>query len=276
MIEVRKANGEREVFSEEKVLNSIKRAGIPDSAQQHVLKEIQSKIYNNIPTFEIYQIIMDALARSEQPYSTARYSLKQSIMMLGPTGYPFEDFIARVLESKGYSTLTRQVLEGRCVNHEIDVIAEKDGHKTLVEAKFHNNPGTRTDVHVALYMRSRFEDVKDKFNFDDVWIVTNTKTTLDANTYATCSGINIISWNYPDGDSLRDMIEESNLHPITMLTHLSAHQKLKFLENGVIICSDLLDKPQLLDGIGLSHNEKEATLAELRFICDTSHHNGRV
>jgi len=267
MTQVKKANGEFEQFSEDKVLSSIKRAGIPKELQDSVLSEVKSKLYNNIPTFEIYQIIIDSLSRTEQPYATARYSLKQAIMLLGPTGYPFEDFVAKVLESQGYSTQTRQVLEGRCVNHEVDVIAEKEGQKILVEAKFHNNPGTRSDVHVALYMKSRFEDLKDRFKFDEAWIVTNTKTTLDANTFAYCSGLKIISWNYPEGNSLRDMIERSTLHPITMLTRLSAAQKLKLLEDGIIICHDILDKPQVLDVIGLTHEEKKDTLSELEFIC---------
>ncbi len=272
MIQVQKANGEHEPFSEIKVLSSIRRAGVPREIEDKVLEEIKKKLYDNIPSFEIYQTIIDALSKTEQPYSRARYSLKQGIYLLGPTGYPFEDFIAKVLESQGFNTQTRQILEGRCVNHEVDVIAEKEGKKILVEAKFHNSPGTRSDVHVALYMKSRFEDLKDRLKFDEAWIITNTKTTLDANTFATCSGLKIISWNYPEGESLRDMIEQSNLHPITMLTQLSAQQKLKLLEDGVIICKDLLKNPGRLDVIGLTKSEKDNTLAELAFICQTPHH----
>lgn len=269
MVQVIKATGEKEEFSSDKVLNSIRRAGIPRNVEQHVLSAIESKLYENIPTFEIYQIIMDAMSASEQPYSKSRYSLKQAIMMLGPSGYPFEDFIGKVMEAKGYTTLTRQILEGRCVNHEIDVIAENDHEKILVEAKFHNNPGTRSDVHVALYMKSRFDDLKDRFHFDEAWIVTNTKTTLDATTFAQCSGIKIISWNYPEGESLREMVENAKLHPITMLTTLTAQHKLKLLEKQIIICKDLEANPSFLDMIGLSHEQKKETLAELKFICDT-------
>ena len=161
MTQVKKANGEFEQFSEDKVLSSIRRAGIPKELQDNVLSEVKSK----------------------------------------------------------------------------------------------------------LYMKSRFEDLKDRFKFDEAWIVTNTKTTLDANTFAYCSGLKIISWNYPEGNSLRDMIERSTLHPITMLTRLSAAQKLKLLEDGIIICHDILDKPQVLDVIGLTHEEKKDTLSELEFIC---------
>jgi len=144
------------------------------------------------------EFITNALANSKEPYSKARYSLKQSIMLLGPTGYPFEDFMGRIFVEHGFKVQTRQVLNGRCVTHEVDVIAEKEGKKILVEAKFHNNPGTRSDVQVPMYVKSRFEDLKDRYKFDEAWIATNTKTTIDADTYAHCSGMHIISWNSPE------------------------------------------------------------------------------
>jgi hypothetical protein len=211
---------------------------------------------------------MEALSKSEQPYSRARYSLKQAIMLLGPTGYPFEDFIGEVLQAHGYTTQTRQLLTGKCVTHEVDVVAEKQGEKAMVEAKFHNNSGTRSDVRVALYVKARFDDVKERYGFTKAWLVTNTKTTLDANAYATCSGMNVISWNYPDKGSLRDLIEESQLHPITMLTTISAQQKLKLLQNHIVMCRNLLDNTHHLDTLGLSHQQKEDTLAELKYVCD--------
>src|SRR5205085_12654308 len=106
--------------------------------------------------------------------------------MLGPTGYPFEDFIARILQSFGYSTKVRQFLMGKCVSHEIDIVAEKSGKSCMIEAKFHNNPGIRSEIHVALYTQARFQDVKLRNTLDSAWLVTNTKTTVDANTYALC------------------------------------------------------------------------------------------
>lgn len=276
MVQVIKANHEKEQFSEEKVINSIRRAGVPTHLQEQVLAEIKSKLYENIPTFEIYQIIMDALSRSEQPYSRTRYSLKQAIMMLGPTGYPFEDFISRVLEEEGYMVQTRQVMMGKCVNHEIDVIAQKGQNKAMIETKFHNNPGTRSDVKVALYVKSRFEDVKDKHGFTEAWVITNTKTTLDANAYAECSGMKVMSWNYPEGSSLRELVEKLNLQPITLLTTLSANQKLKLLEKHIIVCRDLNAERNVLKTLGLSHEEEKETINELRYISERHPQEDRI
>lgn len=271
MLNVIKADGSIEPFSEAKVISSIKRAGIPEVLQKRVLQSIEDKIYDNIPTYDIFGFITDALAHSDEPFSKAKYSLKQAIMLLGPTGYPFEDFIGRILEEHHYQVQTRQVLNGRCVDHEIDVIAQKKDLKVLVEAKFHNNSGTRSDVHVALYVKSRFEDLKDRYNFNEAWVVTNTKTTIDANTYANCSGMKMISWNYPDKGSLRDMIEDNHLHPVTMLTTLSSKQKAQLMAHHVVLCKDVTGDESLLDPLSLSHEEKLNTLGEIKYILSNSH-----
>jgi hypothetical protein len=273
MVQVVKADGTREPFSEEKVLHSIKRAGGPPELQQKVLSSIKQKIYDNIPTHDIYSFVTDELAHSDQPFSKARYSLKQAIMMLGPTGYPFEDFIGRVLQDYGYTAQTRQLLMGKCVMHEIDVVAQKDAKKILVEAKFHNNSGTRSEVQVPLYVNSRFEDLKEKDNFDEAWLVTNTKATTDAIAYAACVGMKVISWNYPENGSLRDMIEEKNLHPITMLTTLSLPQKAHLMANHIIICKDILDNEKLLHILDLGSDARKQVLSELSYIVSTHDHS---
>jgi len=107
-------------------------------------------------------------------------------MELGPTGYPFEDFVTEILKAKGYVTQTRSILLGKCVSHEIDVIAQKNAEKIMVEAKYHNAPGIHTDVHVSLYTKARFDDLKEKYQFSQPWLFTNTKITPDALAYALC------------------------------------------------------------------------------------------
>ncbi len=267
MYHVFKADGSKEAFSEEKVLDSIRRARIPQINQSEVLNHVKSKLYDGISTAEIYRHITEFLDRSPHPYVTSRYNLKGAIMMLGPTGYPFEDFIAKLLTELGYQTKVRQILSGKCVSHEIDVIAQKDGRTSMIEAKFHNSPGTRSEIHVALYTEARFHDVKARNELDDAWIVTNTKTTIDANSYALCSGIKIISWNYPEGGSLRDLIEKARLHPITALASLSQTNKAALLENHITMCKEINSNNAILDMLPLSKEEREKTLAEVEYIC---------
>ncbi len=188
-------------------------------------------------------------------------------MQLGPTGYPFEDFVSKLLETQGYTTRVRQILSGKCVSHEIDIIAEKNGRTTMIEAKFHNSSGVRSEVHVALYTQARFEDVSVRNRIDEAWLVTNTKTTIDANTYAQCAGMHILSWDYPEGEGLRDLIERSRLHPVTMLTTLAQSQKMTLLENHIVLCKDILHKPELLDILYLSKQDHEKLMTEVATIC---------
>jgi hypothetical protein len=267
MFSVIKADGKKEYFSEEKLIASIKRARIPQLLQREVLEHIKSKMYDGISTAEIYQHILEFLETAPHPYSQTRYSLKESIMMLGPTGYPFEDFIAKILESFGYKTKVRQILAGKCVTHEIDIVADKDDKTSMIEAKFHNNPGIKSEIHVALYTYARFQDVKERNKIDRAWIVTNTKTTTDANTYAQCMGMKIISWSYPEGESLRDLIERSGLHPVTILTSLSHANKMTLLERHIVVCKDIQQNPSLLDTLPMSKEERAKTLQEVQVIC---------
>lgn len=269
MIHVIKADRRYEPFSDQKVMDSIRRARIPQSLQSEVLTHVKSKLYDGISTAEIYQHIMEFLDTSK-PYVKARYSLKESIMQLGPSGYPFEDFVSKLLESQGYKTQVRQVLSGRCVTHEVDILAEKDGRTMAIEAKFHNSPGTRSEIQVALYTHARYEDIKFRNPVHESWIVTNTKTTVDANTYAQCVGMKVISWDYPAGNSLREMIERSGLQPITMVTTLSQSQKMTLLENHVVLCRDVLEHPDLLDMLFLSKLDRDRVLIEVKGLCDES------
>lgn len=274
MIYVTKANGQKENFSEDKLRHSIRRAGINPGLEKQVLDHINKKLYDGIPTTEIYHHITEFLGSSPEPYTKTRYSLKQAIMDLGPTGYPFEDYISKLLQKEGYATQTRQLKQGTCVTHEIDVIAEKNTvipTKIMVEAKFHNTLGIQTNVHVPMYTWARFQDTKDKHGFTEVWVVTNTKATADAIAYAHCMNMGIITWSYPEGKSLRDLVNQYTLFPITSLTSLSQTFKQKLLEQGIVLCEDICKNHSLLDTIDIDHKAKEQVIQEVSFVCNINH-----
>jgi Holliday junction resolvase-like predicted endonuclease len=249
------------------VLGSIARAGVPEDLRRVVLEHVKEKLVDTITTTEIYRHILDCFDETDNLYSKARYSLKQAIMLLGPTGYPFEDYVSRILEAKGYQTEVRQLLMGACVGHEVDVISEKNHIRSMIEAKFHNNPGVRSDVQVALYTKSRFEDLKVKHHLDEAWIVTNTKATTDAIAYANCVGMRVLSWSYPENESLRDLIEETKMHPVTVLTSLSLAQKRTLLNNHIVTCLEILRKPTVLHVLFLGEKERKEVMEEVRYIC---------
>lgn len=266
MVNVIKATGDREEFSEEKLHDSIRRAGIPQNLEQEVITHVKSKLYENIPTSEVYKHITEYLGK--EPHLKSKYSLKQAIMDLGPTGYPFEDYVSEILKAKGYITQIRSILTGKCVGHEIDVIAEKsNSEKLMIEAKFHNASGIKTDVHVSLYTKARFDDLKDKYKFDRPWIFTNTKITADALSYALCVNMGIVSWSYPQNEGLRDLIEKYKLYPITMLNSLSQNEKQLLLENHIVLIKDICKNVESLDVLGLHPDKKNQTYKEAGLIC---------
>ncbi|MBI4079435.1 MAG: restriction endonuclease [Candidatus Levybacteria bacterium] len=269
MVYVTKATGEKEAFSEDKVRHSIARAGIEPQLENQVLTHVLTKLYDGIPTSELYKHITEFLGNSPQPYHRARYSLKQSIMELGPTGYPFEDFLAEVLKANGYKTLVRQTLSGKCITHEVDVVAQKNAHRVMIEAKFHNMPGIKTNVHVALYTKARFDDVLERNNLNQAWLFTNTKMTSDVIGYCVCMGMKVTSWNYPDGESLRELIERASLIPITALTTLSLSQKQMLLTDHVVLCKDICKNPSILAILNLPEDKHLRVLEEAAFVCQT-------
>ncbi|HRN95956.1 MAG TPA: restriction endonuclease [Candidatus Levybacteria bacterium] len=239
-IYVIKQNGERELFSEEKVLRSMQRVGLDKSVQPKVLEHIRQRLHPEMETSEVFAHIREYLNDHNEHQASIKYNLKQAIFDLGPTGFPFERYMQRIFQEIGYTSDVNLILQGGCVTHEIDIMIEKDGKKEIIEAKFHNQQGVKTDVQVLLYTYARFLDVKETNPVEGVWVVTNTKLTLDASNYARCKGIKVIGWSYPETNNLQDYVEKPQLYPITILTTLSKQEKQSLIAGNVILCSDLL------------------------------------
>lgn len=275
-ISVIKESGECEPFSQRKVVQSMKRAGIPDPIQKQVMSHIKAKLYDGIPTRGIYRHITEFLDISSYPGGSRHYRLKQAVMALGPTGYPFEKFVGAILRERGYQIETGVIVAGKCVKHEVDVVAQKDKQHFMVECKFHRRLGIRSDVRVALYIKARFDDVAATWKkkpghqtmFHQAWLVTNTKLTADAIQFGECVGMKLIAWSYPRTGCLQDLIENTGLYPLTCLTSLSRQQKQRFLEKDIVLCQDVLRaKLDLLRSVGISLEKEKQIQKEVGLIC---------
>lgn len=237
-----KKTGEKEPYSEEKVRHSMNRVGVPENLQPEVLANLKTKFKDGkITTDEIFKHVLEYLEPRDRKASV-RFNLRDAIYQLGPTGFPFEKFLAEIFKEIGYKVETGITMRGDCVSHEIDLLIEKDGERQIVEAKFHNHHDVKTDVQTALYTYARFLDVKEKNNISNVWLITNTKLTIDAITYANCKGMPAIGWNYPEKGNLQDFVETPHMYPITILTALSNQEKNRLIEKNIVLCRDLLTK----------------------------------
>lgn len=268
MPNVLKADGSIEPYDEGKILSSIKRAGIPSQLHSQIIDHVKQHLYDKIPTSEIYKHIEEFFSVSHEPYAQTRYSLKRAIMELGPTGFPFEVYVSKILNAAGFNTEVGVVLIGKCVRHEVDVVAKNANGKIMVECKFHNRPGIKSDLHVSLYTKARFEDLKNKHEFTHAMLVTNTKVTSDALSYANCEGVKVLSWDYPEGESLRDLIEKYKLYPITQLSSLSFSEKQALLEKDIVLISQICSNPNLVNQISSSSDKKGEVVREASAVCN--------
>lgn len=273
-----KSSGEKVKFSFEKLSNSIKRTGADNAIVDQILSVVKDELYPGISTKEIYNRAF-ALLKKKKSYLASKYKLKKAIYELGPTGYPFERFVAAVLKYSGYETHVGKILQGKCVSHEIDIVANKNGDTTVIECKFHGDEGLNCNVKVPLYINSRYLDVKahwdskkNKTNLTKGWVVTNTRFTSDALQYGNCCGLYLLSWDYPKNDGLKDRIDRLGLYPVTVSTLLTNREKQFLLSREVVLCRDLIGDAFFLDHLGISSTRKEKILNEIKQLCNTRNH----
>jgi Holliday junction resolvase len=221
-INVRKESGETELFEPSKVEEAIRRAGLSANAAKDILGELEEQLYDGISTKEIYEIVF-AIINRKRPESSHKYNLKRALVELGPAGYEFEDFISRLLTLEGYKTEVRQILQGKCVRHEIDVVAEKNNETYVVECKFHNSGGIKCRIQVALYTYARYLDLAEGAKLGvcrkitKPWVVCNTKFSTDVLDYAKCMNFPVLGWHYPAAKGLEALIEKRSCWPVTVI-----------------------------------------------------------
>jgi len=267
---IKKSDGTREEFDVLKLQESLIKSGAPITVADKIIRtiteelKIKSEKKGRGPVCDITEIYKQAflMLKKMSVSAAARYSLRRSLMEIGPSGFPFEEFCAEVFKAQGYRTLTDQIVLGKCVPHEVDVVAWNDKKLIMAEVKYHNELAGKTDLKVALYVKARFDDLsKNKYQYtedtparklDEGWLVTNTKFTETAIVYATCSNLNMLSWNYPRERNLLDLIEEYKLHPVTCLTSLTTSDKKFLIGRKIILCSDLYNNKKAMKELGMS------------------------
>ena len=263
-IKVTKASGRTEDLDTGKLLESLLRAGADREQAGVIIDNILGEIPRYTNTRKIYSLAMKYL-RQINHATGLRYSLKRAIFRLGPSGYPFEKYVGELFRHHGYRTENGLVLEGRCVKHEVDVLASNEGELSFIECKYHNRAGNSTDVKVAMYIHARFQDLgplfREKYPAKEIkgWLVTNTRCTSDALKYAECTGLNILSWTYPGRTSLQKMIEDKKLYPVTIMAGVSSGLLTRLFERNIILLKTLAEMEAKEIGSLLSVPENKAT-----------------
>lgn len=276
-INIVKHSGDIVPFDVEKLSNSLKRSQANDELIKEIVEQVENQIYDGITTKKIYQMAFKML-KGKSRVSASKYKLKKALMELGPTGFPFEKLVGKIMEHEGFETTVGVIVQGNCVQHEVDVIALKDNSHYMIECKYHSDQGRFCNVKIPLYIHSRFLDVEKQWErqkgheakLHKGGVYTNTRFTSDAVQYGKCVGLLLTSWDYPRGDGLKDRIDKSGLHPLTALTTLTKTEKTKLLETGIVLCKELHEKPALLKQIGIDKKRHKKILEDSEELCKST------
>jgi len=269
-----KHSGDVVDFDPEKLKKSLLKSGASASVVEDILRKISKELYDGITTKKIYRKAFGLLKKEANSHA-ARYNLRAGIQALGPAGFFFEKYIARLFTAEGHVTVTNLVLKGKCVSHEIDVLVKKDNAIMMIECKFHSRRDAVSDVKIPLYVFSRFNDLREKHHvifsekdfISKCWIATNNRFTSDAMDFSKCSGMNLLSWDFPKDSNLKTKNDIDCLYPVTCLTTLTLAEKDKLLVLDIILAKELVNNSDPLEKIGLSSNRIKNVLKEVRELC---------
>lgn len=272
---ITKTDGSKEPFDGMKLEWSLRRAGASTHTAERIRHTIEASLSSGTPTQEIYKRAFMMLRHDARP-AAARYSLRRALFEFGPTGHPFENYVAELFKKEGWDVEYRRMIPGKCVMHEVDVYAKRDGEFLAAELKYHNDPGYKTDVKVALYVKARLDDIwncdpkeKNSCPIDHGFLITNTKFTRDAVQYAKCSGLQLLGWSYPAEGNLYDRIIATGLYPVTALTMLRKAEKRLLIDQGIVTCEQVRDNRDALRAISIPSERLGGILAEANTLCNS-------
>jgi hypothetical protein len=76
----------------------------------------------------------------------------------------------------------------------------------------------------------------------------------------------LISWDFPYGKSLKEMIDKSGFHPITTIKSLTQKEKEDLMQDGIVLCSEVVDTPQCLNRFHIPESRKKRIIREAKAI----------
>ncbi len=274
--EIVKADGTVEPFDGSKLEMSLMRAGATERTAERIRLTIQSSMGASAQSNDIYRRAFQMLRHDNRP-SAARYSLRRALFEFGPSGHPFEDFVAELFRAEGWTVEDRKMIPGKCVSHEVDIYATRGDETLAAELKYHNDPGYKTDVKISLYVKARFDDILQceptknaTCPIESGFLITNTKFTRDAIQYATCAGLGLLGWTYPNEGNLYDRIVAAGLYPVTALTLLKKAEKRLLIDQGIVTCAQVRAHREVLRELGVPPDRLGAIMAEAGMLCSPS------
>lgn len=281
LIYIINSNGQRELFSFQKVYRSARNVGASKQLARQIAGIIEKEIYPEIKTSEIFARVKELLYQ-ETPKAALIFNLKEGIRRLGPTGFPFEKFIGEIFKKLGFEIKINQHIPGFCLDdYEIDFVAKKENLIYVGECKYRNSPGDIVHLRDALANYARFLDImkgsyfekEKKQNYEIKTImVTNTKFTSQVVKYFSCMGVGFLGWKSPKNNGLESLIEKYNLYPITILPSLKGYLENIFVSEKMMLVQDVtkIDPQEFSKKFNISPKQLLPLIKEAKLLLETS------
>lgn len=244
---VTKADGSRQLFDREKVVKTCLRMGANKQIAYEIAEKVEKRLYDGISTDKILQMIF-RLLRKHKPAIRHFLDLRKGLSLMSSKP-EFEKFVQILLAHHGFEVSPNQIIRGKCVGHEVDAIARKDGVTYFVESKHHSNYHTPTGLDESRIARAVLEDVTEGFvlgksdlKIDRAMIVTNTRYSEHARRYGKCRNILQIGWSSPINLGLQNMIEEKELYPLSCLKGLKSENRMQLVNSGIVLMKQLVEE----------------------------------
>lgn len=228
-------------------MQTCQRMGADNYVANEVAGRIEKRLCEGITTQMILKMIFAYLSKYK-PGVSHLFDLKKGISLMEPKP-EFELFIQVLLAHTGFEVTSNQVLRGKCVEHEVDGIARKDGVTYFVEVKHHFNYHALTGLDESRIAWAVLEDVTDAYaagltdlKIDRAVIVTNTRYSEHAIKYGRCKNLVQIGWASPEHFGLRDAIEKNQLYPLSCLRGIGQEDRFRLVDSGIVLIKQLLDQ----------------------------------
>ncbi|SEL90920.1 restriction endonuclease [Parapedobacter koreensis] len=268
-MQVKKYSGELVTFDVNRLKGSLSKSGASPDVVDGVWDTMKPMVYDGMSTSDLYRLAFRLLKREADSFA-ARYSLKRALKDLGPAGYYFEQWVARLFRHAHYQTITGQLLVGNAVTHEVDVVAQKDDELLLIECKFRNTDDAKITVTTPMYFLSRVKDFEGReftffgrqLSFTAGWLVTNAYMTTDSIRFSQYYGLNLLAWDYPEESSIKRRVDNAGLYPVTCLTTLNKAEKDQLLVRRCILVKDLLEDETHLAALDCAPRKKRRIIQE--------------
>lgn len=274
-MQIVKSTGERVRYEPGKIRHSLRRAGADSDVADRVVNAVTERVTDGMSTRAISRLVARQLKR-EHAALAYRYTLRDALLKLGPAGFLFERYVASIFQAYGYRTSMPEELPGLCVDHEIDVVAEKEGARVMIEAKFRNDFDYFVKLKDTMAAWARFVDMNEgaaargKRGYDQLWIVTNGKISTRSQKFGACRGIRLLGWNYPAERSFASYVDHVSLYPVTVLHELKGEEIGRFADRGLLLCREVAahSPKRLAERVRMAQGRAEAVVRACRQIIE--------